>query len=178
MPFPLQDATGDQATHDMMELRPLGAGLTAGEGELILAHTAHFLALRAEAIQATDFRGRQRQAIGGVVLLAGSDHQHFEAPAPPAALGPVGVPPMLTDRLPIEPALLLQAAHDIPSIVAHPLQAGSRGIPRLQQDRVGVPMQAIASLAEELECEGVLCRPTLLPQTNPQGHPEYPLGPD
>jgi hypothetical protein len=85
---------------------------------------------------------------------------------------------MVTDRLPIEPAMLLQAAHAIPSIVANPLQEGSRGIPRSKQDRVGVTMQAMASRAEELEGERVLCRPTLLLPAETQGDPEEPLGPD
>ncbi len=62
MPLTLQDAKADQATHDMMELRPLGAGLTAGEGELILAHTDHCLDLRAKTIQSTELRRRQREA--------------------------------------------------------------------------------------------------------------------
>jgi hypothetical protein len=69
----------------MMELRPLGAGLTAGEGELIMAHPEHWLNLRAEAIPSMYLRGRQREAIGDVVLLAVSDNPHVEAPAQPHA---------------------------------------------------------------------------------------------
>ena len=62
--------------------------------------------LRAETIQSAYLRGRQRQAIGGIVLLALSDNQHFESPAQPTALGPIGVPPVVTDRLAVEPAIL------------------------------------------------------------------------
>jgi hypothetical protein len=156
MPFPLPEATGAQATPALMALRPLGAGLTAGEGALILAPPDHLLALRAEALQSTDCRGRQRQAMGGVVRLAVSAHQPREAPAQPAALGPGGGPPMVTDRGPMAAAMLLQAAHERPAIVAPPLPEGSRGIPRLTQDRVGVTRQALARRAEALACAGGL----------------------
>jgi hypothetical protein len=74
MSFPLQHTKGDEATGDMMQLRPRGADLTATQPELILTHPDHFLDLRMETIQAAHLRGRQRQAIGGVVLGAVSDH--------------------------------------------------------------------------------------------------------
>jgi hypothetical protein len=38
MAFPLQHTKGDQATADMMQLRPDGADLTARQPELVLAH--------------------------------------------------------------------------------------------------------------------------------------------
>ena len=47
----------------MMQLGPLRAGLTAREGQLILADTDDFLNLRADAIEAAYLRGREREAI-------------------------------------------------------------------------------------------------------------------
>ena len=81
-----------------MQLRPLRAGLTAGEGELILADPDDFFDLRADTIEPPHLRRRQGQAIGGIVLLAVSDDQYFEAAAQPANLGPVGVSPMAAAR--------------------------------------------------------------------------------
>ena len=51
MPFPLQDTKGHQTTRDVMHLRALGARLTAGQHQLILADSNHLLDLRAEAIR-------------------------------------------------------------------------------------------------------------------------------
>jgi hypothetical protein len=91
-----------------MELSPLRPGLTARQAELILANPDDFFNLRADAIQPTPLHRRQRQAIGGVVLLAVSDNQHFEAPIQPAARSPVGVPPIVTHRVSIEPTVLFE----------------------------------------------------------------------
>ena len=108
-----------------MPLRPLRACLTAGQPKLVLAHADHFFDLGAERIQVTDLRGRQRQAIGGVVLGAVSDDQDFQASSQPAAFAPRGVAPIRPEGLPIEPAILLQAAHEIPAIVPNPPQEAS-----------------------------------------------------
>jgi len=48
--FMLQHAKRGQATHDVMLLSPIGACLTAGHTELILANPDDFLNLGAEAI--------------------------------------------------------------------------------------------------------------------------------
>jgi len=51
---------------------------------------------------------------------------------------------MMTKCLPIEPAILFETAHDIPSIVPNPLEEGSGEIPRIKEhnDRVAVPARA------------------------------------
>ncbi len=66
MPFVLQHTNGGETASPMMPWRPLRAGLTAGQPELILTAPDHFLARSAERRQATDLRGRPRQALGGV----------------------------------------------------------------------------------------------------------------
>ena len=49
-----------------MPLRPVGSCLTAGQPELILADTDHFLDVGAKRVQATHLSGRKRQALRGV----------------------------------------------------------------------------------------------------------------
>jgi hypothetical protein len=148
MPFPLQHTKSNQATCDMMQLSPLGPGLTARQAELVLTDADHFLNLRADAIQPPHLHHRQRQAIGGVVLLAVSDNQHFEAPVQPAALGPVGVPPVVTDRLPIDATILFEATDKISPIIPNPLQEGFGRIPSVEEHILGPTAQAIARIAE------------------------------
>src|SRR5918912_595021 len=69
-------------------------------------------------------------------LLAVSDPPDCEASAQPVALSPVRVPPMVPHGVPIAPAILFETAHEIPAIVANPLQEGSGGIPGIKQDVV------------------------------------------
>jgi hypothetical protein len=149
MSLPLQHTKGHEAADHMMLLSPLRARLTAGQAQWILADPEDFLDLATHAIQATHLRGRQRQAMGGVVLLAVSDNQHFEAPVPPAALGPLGGPPMKAEGVAIEPAILFETAHAIPPIVPNPLQESSGGVPRIKEHKVRVTAQAIAGIAEQ-----------------------------
>jgi len=148
--LPLQHTTGDQTAGEVMYLCSFGARLTAIQAELILAGPDDFLNMGAEAIQSAHLHRRQGQAIGGVVLLAVSDNEYFEAPAQPAPLGPVRVLPMGPHRMSIEPAMFLETAYEIPAIVANPLQEGSGGIPGIKQDVVRAAAQPIASIAEQL----------------------------
>jgi site-specific DNA recombinase len=111
---------------------------------LRLAH----LDLGAYTVQLPHLHGRQRQAIGGVVLFAVSDNQHFEAAAQPADLSPVGVPPIVPNRVSIEAAILLEAADKLPPIVTHPFQERSGRIPRIKQDVSRATAQAVAGIAE------------------------------
>src|SRR5919197_2546866 len=105
----LQHTKGDQAAGDVMPLGSLGARLTATQCELIFAHTDDFFDLGPDVIQPAYLRGRDRQAIGGVVLGAVSDHQYFESPTQPTGLGPIGMPTMVTEPVSIEAAVLLEA---------------------------------------------------------------------
>jgi hypothetical protein len=152
-----------------MQLRPLRARLTAGQAELILADANHFLDLCPYSVVATDLGGRQRQAIGGVVLLAVSDNAHFQPPAQSADLRPIWVAPMVTERRPVEPAIFLEAAHEVPSIVTNPLQQRFRRIPGVKEHILRVTMQAIPSIAEQLQCEVVLRGPPLRQRRRPSG---------
>src|SRR5215813_12283059 len=79
--LPLQHTKGDQTAGEVMYLRSFGARWTAIQAELILADPDDFLNMGAEAIQSAHLDRRQGQAIGGVVLLAVSDNEYFEAPA-------------------------------------------------------------------------------------------------
>jgi hypothetical protein len=106
----------------MVPLRPLGTRLPAGQSELVFACTDDFFNLGGELEQTAHFGGRQCQAIGGVVLGAVSDDQDFPATRPPAGLRPVGMTPTGPPGLTVEPAVLLQPADEIPSIVANPFQ--------------------------------------------------------
>jgi hypothetical protein len=86
--------------------------------------------------------------MGGVVLVAVSDNEYFEAAAQPADFGPVGEPPMVPHRVSIKPAILLEPTDKIPAIVTNPLQERSGRIPRVKQDVRRVTTQAMAGIAE------------------------------
>jgi hypothetical protein len=149
MSFPLQHTEGDEAAGHVMLLSPVRARLTACQAQRILAGPDDFLDLHTDGIETAHLGGRECQAIGGVVLLAVSGNEHSEAPAQPAALGPVGVPPILAGCLPIEPAILFETAHEIPSIVPNSFEEGSGGVPRIKEHKVRVAAQAIAGIAEQ-----------------------------
>ena len=54
--FMLQHAKRGQATHDVMLLSPLGARLTAGQAEVILAYSNALFDLGTDAIQSAHLR--------------------------------------------------------------------------------------------------------------------------
>ena len=121
MPFPLEHTKGHQAATDMMDLRPLGACLTACQAEWVRTHADHLFELGANARQPPDFRRGQCHAVGGLVLGAVSDDHALQIACQPAPVRPGGMPSRVAHRVPIESAILLQAAHEIPPIVVHAL---------------------------------------------------------
>jgi hypothetical protein len=143
-----QHTKGHQSAGDVMPLGPLGARLTAAQPELSFAHTDDFFDLGSHVIQPTDLRGRYRQAIGGVVLGAVSDHQHFKPPAQPTGLRPIGMPAMVTEPVPIEAPIPLEAAHEIPTIVPKPLQEAPGRVPGVKQHILGATVQVMAGIAQ------------------------------
>ena len=64
----------------MMQLSPLRARLTAIESELVFTGPHDFFDVRPYPIELADLDGRQRQAVGGKVFGAVSDHQDVQAP--------------------------------------------------------------------------------------------------
>jgi hypothetical protein len=64
MPFPLQDTEGDQATGHVMQLRPVGARLTACQAELVLTHPDDCLDLGPDVIEPPYLSRRQHEAVG------------------------------------------------------------------------------------------------------------------
>jgi hypothetical protein len=156
MPFPLQDTKSHQATDHMMLLGALRARLTAGQAELIFTDSNHLLNLGADAIHPADLGSWHLQAIGGVVLLAVSDNQYFQPPAELADLGPVRMAPMVTERLPIEAAIILEASHEVPPIVANVLEQGFGGVPGIKEHILGLATQPIPGIAQQLQGERVL----------------------
>ena len=162
----------------MRQLRPLRAGLTAGEGELILAHPNDFVDWCADTRALSYLHRRQGQAIGGIVLLAVSDKPYFEASAQPAHLGPVGVSPMLTHRMTIEPALLLQATYKIPAIVPNALEERFRRVPCIKEHLLRATAHAIARITEQFQSQRVLRGAAFVPEAHAQGEPHGPIGPD
>src|SRR5688500_11659766 len=120
-----------------MQLRPLGARLTAGQVELVLTNSKDFLDLSPEARDSPDLSRWQHQAVGGVILGAVSDDQDLQASGQPTAVRPIGVPPVGTNRLAIEAAVLLQTADKVPSVVPNTLQKGFGGIPGVKEHILG-----------------------------------------
>jgi hypothetical protein len=147
MLFPLQHAKCHQTAGQMRPLSPLRARLIARPAELSFAHADDLLDLGLHAInRPTSAAGRVRRLVAPYV--APSDHQDWQAPRQPATLRPLGVSAVGTHSVPVEPAVLLQAAHAIPPIVAPPLQQPSGGILGIEPHIFGAAAQAIAGLAQ------------------------------
>jgi signal transduction histidine kinase len=178
MSLPLQDTKGDQATGDVMQLRPLGACLTAGQAELVLTNPDDFLDLGPEAVEPPYLSRWQHEAVGGVILGAVSDDQDFQASGQPTAVRPIWVPSVGPKRLAIEPTVLLQAADKIPAIVPKPLQQGFGGIPGVKEHILRATAQTIASIAEQLQSKDILRWPAFMPEADAQRDAERPVCPD
>jgi hypothetical protein len=163
MAFPLQDTTCDQTAGQMMVLRPLRTRLTAIQPKLILAHSDDFFDLRTPPIEAADLCGRQGQAIGRVVLGAVSADQDLEPTAQPASLRPIRMTPIGPEGLAIEPAVLLEATHELPAILPHPLQQGFRREPGIKEDVLRATTQPMASVAKPLQGQHILGGTSLVP---------------
>jgi hypothetical protein len=148
MLFSFQHAKRAQATGDVMRLCRTGTGLTADQSQLILPKTDHFLNLGPEAIQVTNLRSRERQAIGGVVLFAVSDNQYFNAPGQPADFGPLRVPPMRAHCFPVEVAIFLDPTPKRPAVVSNTLQELFGGIPRIEEDIFGATVHAVTRITQ------------------------------
>src|SRR5688572_17360550 len=84
---------------------------------------------------------------------------------------------MVTDRVPIEATILLEAAHEVPPIVPNPFQQGLGGVPRIEEDIVRMAAQAIAGIAEELERQRIFRGAPFMPEAHPQRNPERPIRP-
>jgi hypothetical protein len=151
MPLPLQHTKCDETAGEMMQLSPLRTGLTAIPPELIRAHADDFRDVRTPPVESADLRGWQCQAIRGVVLGAVSDDHDLEPTAQPTRLRPIRMAPIAPERLAIEPAVLLEATHNVPAIIPKALQQGFGGIPGVDQHRRRATMPPIASRAEPLQ---------------------------
>jgi hypothetical protein len=151
-----------------MPLGPLRAGLTAAQCALIFAHPDDLLDLGSHVLQPAHLCGRCPQAIGGVVLGAGSDNPYCKPPAQPTGLSPIGMPAMVTAPLSIEAAVLLEAAHNIPPIVPNPLQEAPGRVPGVKQHGLGATVQVIAGLAQPLQGQLDLRGPPGPPEAHTQ----------
>jgi hypothetical protein len=178
MLFPLQDIKRGHAADDVMHSRPRRARLTATQAELIFADADHFSDLRADAIQPTHLGSWQREAIGGEVLGAVSDHQDLQGPSQLAVCSLIWVTPIGPERLTIEAAILLEATHEIPPIVPDALQQCFRRIPGIKEDICRATVQAVAGIAEQLQSQLVSRGAAFAPESNAQGNPEGPICPD
>jgi hypothetical protein len=168
-PLPLPHTQGHPAAREMLPWRPCRTGLTAGQAPWRFAEPEACRTWRAEARPSAPSHRGQRQAIGGVVLLAGSDTQPVEAPTPPAALRPVKGLPVVTDRVARAPARRFATAHDRPSSGANPLQAGSGGRPGLPQAGVRAAAPTLAGRAASLSRTRVLRGATFPPHPPTRG---------
>jgi hypothetical protein len=134
-----------------MQLYSLGGSLRATQAELLLTNADGFPYVGVDSRALTHCRGRSGQALGGIVRLAVSATRHFKAPTQPTARGPIRVAPIDPQGPRVVPAVLLEAAHEVPCIVRHPLQPSEGGIPRVS-DAIGrVTRQAMAGIAEQLQ---------------------------
>jgi hypothetical protein len=178
MAFPLQDATGSHTAGDLVPWCPRGARLTATPAEVSLTDAHARCTLGAQAIQATSLWGRPRQAVGGVGLLAGSDHQPWAPAAPPAALSPVGGPPVVPTRVASAPAVLLQTAAARPPIGPKPLPQRRRRLPGSQQPRRRATAPALARRAAPLHGHRRPRRAAAAPTPEADRDAQEPMRPD
>jgi hypothetical protein len=148
----------------MMQLSPLRAHLTAIKSELVFTGADDFFDLRTYPIESTDLGGRQRQAVGGEVFGAVSDHQDFQAPIQPAARRPVRMTPISPQRLVVEAAVLLEPTDKVPPIVANPLEQRLGRLPGIEEDVLRATAQPITGIAEQLKGECILRRTALVPE--------------
>jgi hypothetical protein len=82
---------------------------------------------------------------------------------------------MLTDRVAIEPAVLLQMADEIPPVVQNPLQQRLRRMPGIKQHILRSTAQTIASIAEQLQGQRILRRSAATPQANAHRDAQAPI---
>jgi len=125
----------------------------------------------------TSAAGRVRRWVASV-LGAVSDHQDVQAACQPAACGPVRVASVVAHRVPIAPASLLEATHAIPPIVPNALAHRPRRIPGIKEPIRRAAAQAVTGNAAPRQRQRVVRKPFLMPESNPPGHPEGPIGPD
>lgn len=148
LPFPLQHTKGPQATGKMMQVARFGACFTASQTELILTGVDYFLDVGADAIHPSHLGGQLRQAIGGIVLLAVSDNQHFEAPTQPAGVRPIRTAPITPKGLTIEPEILFQAIHEVPPVVPKALKQRFGRVPGVEDNILRTTVQTVAGIAQ------------------------------
>lgn len=120
----------------------------------------------------------RRKSRASLLLGAVSDDEDFQATSQPAAFGPIGVPPMMMEGLPIDAARLLEPTDEIPPIVSNPLQKGSGGITRIKEHLLRATVQAITGRTEEREGQLVLRGATFPLQAHAQWNPEGPIRPN
>jgi hypothetical protein len=109
------------------------------------------------------------------LLDAVSENQDFQASGQPAAFDPIRVAPICPEGLSVEPAILLEAAHEIPPIVPNPLQQLSGGVPGVEAHILWATAEAITGVTEQLQ--GVLRRAPSAPESQAQGDSQPPIGP-
>ena len=154
MAFPCEHTTRGQAAGEGMPLRPLRAGLTATQAAWPLTYPAHLFALGPDAGEPPALRSRPGQTVGGVVLGAVSDDQDFEVSWQPAGGAPIGRAPIRPNRGTVDATVLLQAADNVPAIVAQALQQGCRWISRVEEHIVGATAPSMASIAQPRQGQG------------------------
>jgi hypothetical protein len=84
------------------------------------------------------------------------------------------VPPIGSERLAIEAAILLETTDEISSIVPNALQPGFRGIPGVKEDILWATAQAVPGIAEELQGQRILGGATFAPELHAQGIRDLP----
>jgi hypothetical protein len=136
------------------------------------------LDVRADPIPPTDLGSRQRQTIGGTIRGAVSDDHDVHTACQPAACGPGGRPPMVTHRVPMAPAVLLEAAHELPPRVVKALEPHRGRIPGITQHIGRATAPTMAGVAEPCQGQRLLRGPACVPPAHPARDATRPLRPD
>ena len=114
---------------------------------------------------------------GATVLGAVSADHDGHTPRQPTALRPLRLAPQGPPRRAMAAARLLQAADNIPAIVATPGQERCRRRPGVDAAILGATAQAMAGSAEALQGHHVLRRAPARPTSQAPGEPKRPIRP-
>jgi hypothetical protein len=73
--------------------------------------------------------------------------------------------------------IFLELTDEIPPIIAYPLEEGLRGIPGVEQDKLGLTAETIPGITQQLQGESELGGSAFVPATKGQRNADLPIGP-
>jgi len=157
---------------------PLGPSLTAFKAALALENTNDFFHLLTLPVERPHLCGTEAEPVGGIVLAAVFHPEYLEASGETARRLPRGLGQRPDERLPCNAPMFLELAHKVPPIVPHPCEEGLRGIPRIEEDKLGLTAQAMPGIAQQLSGQSERRGTPCMPAPKGAGDADLPVRPD